>query len=164
MHRRYAEVFEPPENIENLVPHVRWKRFGRWSSFTGRGYGFRSEQDGDIRREIYFLPGAAPDSVIALIETGSGHFLMTLDIDHDGRTDLVFDGHEAVLGEGPSCAVDRAPDGRRAQWLFAPAGTDPRIRASFLLYRDGDFFLFLLDANGDGKGDLGRGRYVETKR
>lgn len=144
MHRRYNGAFEPPKDIEQLLP-FKWDSVGR--SF---GFGPYAEiNDYDSAREI-------PRDHHLVIEKGEGHFLLTVDLDLDGRPELAYDGNDAEIASGIDYVVDRDRDGRRAQWLIPVGRSDPREQAQVMLYRDGEFFIVLVDFNGDGIGDCGR--------
>jgi beta-lactamase regulating signal transducer with metallopeptidase domain len=153
MHRRYDAVFRPPDNIEPLIPYKRWSHLGVYSSFT---QWVKSLQKPPNETD-YYIPGQLPDSVVASeVRSPDGGSTLTIDLNLDGHPDLVFDGHAVRIGSGVAVAEDHAPDGKRSQWLLALPGVDPRHQARVMLYRDGDFYLELIDFDGDGKGNYGR--------
>ncbi len=156
MYRRYSSVFGPPDNVEELIPPFRWRRAGCGFSFSLGNGATRSLKQGAVRETTTTGRGSRPDSAYVVVRNAAGVFSLTLDLDLDGRPDLEFDGRTARVTDRVSATIDRAPDGRRAQWLLAMPGENPRRAARFMLYRDGDFYLFLLDSDGDGKGDFGR--------
>jgi hypothetical protein len=84
-----------------------------------------------------------------------------VDLDLDGVPELTYDGKEADVAGGLAIAVDRADDGRRVQWLVAPAGVDPRDRAQVWLYRDCRRFWITVDTDGDGKSNCHWGGCIE---
>jgi beta-lactamase regulating signal transducer with metallopeptidase domain len=151
MHRRYEEVFVPPANIEQLLP-FKWEKASRSLAFGG--YGFTQSDGGS--RSTYSGSGVAAEMQHLLIEKGEGHFALTIDLDLDGNPELTYDGHQARIADGVVHVVDRGPKGRRAQWLIPVDNADPREEARVILYRDGEFFLVLVDTDGDGYGDCGR--------
>ena len=133
MRRRYREAFRPPRNVEDLLP-FDWDNIGRSFGFgDGGGAGMPMN-----------------------IEQDEGGFSLTIDVDRDGQNELTYNGRSTSISENMSQVVDRDPEGRRVQWLLAPLGVDPRERAQVMLYHDGEFYLVLVDADGDGIGDCGR--------
>ncbi len=154
MYRRYNRLW--PTGQCRGAGFRRFAGEGAGCSFSfslGNG-STRSLKQGGVRETIYYRPGSRPDSAYVVVRNAAGAFSLTLDLDLDGRPDLEFDGRTAQVAHRFVATIDRASDGRRAQWLLAMPGEDPRRAARFMLYRDGDFYLFLLDSDGDGKGDF----------
>jgi hypothetical protein len=170
MHARYDEAFRPPANADALcdmdfppvateAPPARaaaWSELGAFFAFNRDGVS--SLGYGDERR---FIPGPPPSDGAGsrpfAVANASAPAPLVIDLDRDGTAELTFDGREAVVAPGLASVVDRAPDGRRAQWLIATAGADPRAQARIWLYRDGPLFFWLLDTDGDGRGNCGTG-------
>jgi hypothetical protein len=144
IHKRHAEVFLPPGNIEDLVPYIWWSRLGPWQDGQDR--------PARVKRAQEIGAPDAVDSTHVYRRAPPAPFLIRVDLDLDGTAELTFDG-QSVDTHGGAVAVDRADDGRREQWLVAPAGVDPRQRSAIFFYRDGDYYILLVDVDGDGEGE-----------
>ncbi len=164
MHRRYNAVFTPPENIEDLcntenacrkMKRRSWSEMGTSFSFNGDGVGSRSESEGSAGKTAFYASKERERVYVHLTVPPEPH-AMSADLDLDGEPDLVYDGKEARIEGDFALAFDEGPEGRRQQWLLASQGANPREKAQFMLYRDGDFFLWLFDSDGDGFGNCGR--------
>jgi hypothetical protein len=170
MHARYDEAFRPPANADALSdmdfspvaaegPRVHpgaWNKLGGFFVFNRDGVSSLVRLD-----ERTFVLGPIPrdgsEPRPLAVAKASAPAPLVIDLDRDGTPELTFDGRDAVIAPGLVSAVDRAPDGRRAQWLVSGPGADPRAQARIWLYRDGRFFFWLLDTDGDGRGNCGTG-------
>jgi len=160
-HRRYDEVFHPMANADAMadmdvspagapaVSTSAWNELPPFYAFNRDGVS--STGDGS---ETRYYPGRERESrPFAIARTSA----LTIDLDRDGTPELSFDGREATIAPGLTAAIDRAPDGRRAQWLVSPLGVEPRAQARIWLYHDGALCVWLLDTDGDGRGNCGSG-------
>lgn len=154
-HARYAEHFTPPANVDSLFGGCRsalpFRRFSVTSSAFG---GMWSDEE----RGVYGVSERGAHGHLTILH--EGHPRVSVDLDLDGEAEITYDGDEPDISESLTVAVDRAPDGRRAQWLIAAAGADPRRAPHVWLYRDGAAFFALVDADGDGHGACARGTVV----
>lgn len=155
--RRYAEVFQPPANVDSLYRAAFSGRakpaFPYQFAFARGGHGCSMSQWGHLcvfgqQRRL-----SAP-AYLRFDPYGSPY--VTVDLDRDGTNELTFDGERASVLPGLAQIVDRAPDGRRVQWLVGSAGSDPRAAPRIWLYMDGPFVAVVIDIDGDGRGDAGR--------
>jgi hypothetical protein len=94
---------------------------------------------------------------VVLEERGGMLQMLTVDLDLDGHPELQVQGDAVTVAHGLSRRIDRSPDARRTQWLISEPGADPREKVRVWLYRDGGLYFLLVDTDGDGRGDCGRG-------
>ncbi|MEZ4651526.1 MAG: M56 family metallopeptidase [Candidatus Eisenbacteria bacterium] len=148
-YRRYTEAVTTPSNIDSL-----YRIPGPWNE-TGPGFAF-----GAMRGDgTYWGEPATEDNPQFRRETSP--FRIELDLDANGQSDLVYDGVSMTdLNGALNVRVEHDPDGLRSQWLVADAGVDPTVAPYFLFYRDGPYWMFLLDSDRDGIGNCGRSYYI----
>jgi len=154
--KRYGEFFTPPGNADSM--YWAWKD-GLGATFSGKGavaWGDSPDSVTSVQRfgprvdgPAYLVTTQRPDSVRIVV-----------DFNLDGVPEIIFDGKEATIAAGLTSAVDRAPDGRRVQWLIAPPGGDPRRQAAVWIYRDGRLYGIIVDTDGDGAGNCGQGSFL----
>lgn len=152
--KRYVEVFTPPANADSMVPTSDWRQgFG---SFNGPGVALRGDAGHSNRWVMRFRPPTTPDGGASYLVVDLGPPLSSaIDFDLDGKPEVTFDGREATIASGFPFAVDRAPDGRRVQWLVGRPGVDPRQKVAAWIVKDGPMFEIAVDTDGDGKGNCG---------
>jgi hypothetical protein len=152
--RRYSQVFTPPANADSMAPVSGWREgFG---TFNGPGVVLRGDEADSNRFVIRLRPPATPDGGPSYLVVDMGPPLASaVDLDLDGKPEVTFNGREAAIMPGLPVAVDRASDGRRAQWLIGRPGVDPRQQVAVWIIKDGPMFGIAVDTDGDGKGNCG---------
>lgn len=157
--RRYRQAFDAPENLEDLVPHVRWRQFGAPSSFNHECRFTNKEKWVGGGGEVFFALAdtVVPPRQVYLRILGP---LVIGDIDADGAPEFEVNGSDVRTNVHWPTVHDHDRDRRREQWLIARPGDDPRQRCSAFVYRDGPLWVFLLDIDGDGEGEVGRSLFV----
>ncbi len=174
LHSRYEEVFRAPENGEELCGSIGWKNaffMNQYnkdgvSSVGGPGSNFYPSLEldyGNLSQHEVVEKYEATDWFVR-IDRDTDPFLQ-IDIEPDGIVDLSFDGDEVASGPKSNGDLwhiekDESEDGTRMQWLIGPAGNDLRAAPRIWIYRDGPIFAFLMDTDGDGRGNLGRGACI----
>jgi beta-lactamase regulating signal transducer with metallopeptidase domain len=155
--RRYLEAFRPPANVDSLYGSVFSGRakpvFPYQFGFARGGHGCSMSQRGHLC--VFGRQRKATDPVYLRFDPYGSPYV-TVDLDRDEIYELTFDGERATIRPDLAQIEDRAPDGRRVQWLVAPVGSDPRVEPRIWLYKDGPFVAVVIDIDGDGRGDAGR--------
>jgi hypothetical protein len=115
---RYLAVFRPPAPVESyFAPGMSWEE---WAAFGG--------VHGSDAGEQY------DDSLLVISDSAA---TVTVDLDRDRNPEMIYRGEVPYFNSAMTVVHDDAGDGRRQQWLAAPAGADPRSAAAIWLYRDG---------------------------
>jgi hypothetical protein len=163
-HRRYEEVFASPKNADALT-FSTWHETALWSGFNRDGVlSVGTKIDGvpvvryapwDGSSDALRRAGDSPDLPSYILVTRGDVPRTTVDLDLDGRPELVFSGSSPEVREGLEVVCDDAADGRRTQWLIGPAGSNPRDTAWIWIYRDGCIHMIFVDTDGDGRGNCG---------
>ena len=178
LHFRYEDVFQAPGNADVMCGSLGWQGAFYPSSFNIDGVGSSTEEsmmtyykaieldlgDSDEFNMERYRERVMDAPWFVQIDPQADPFLQ-VDIEPDGIVDLRFDGDEVSSGPGGSSdpwlmETDESADGTRKQWLIGPAGTDLRSAPRIWIYRDGPIFAFLMDTDGDGRGNLGRGACI----
>jgi hypothetical protein len=157
INHRYREYFTPPANGDSLYR----SRLGRSASpifayqfaFSRGVLGCSMSMRDHLC--VFGRQRKPSDPVYLRFDPFESPFI-TVDLDRDGVPELAFDGNRAEIRPDLARIEDRAPDGRRRQWLLGPGGSDPRVQSQIWMYKDGPFVAVVIDIDGDGRGDAGR--------
>ncbi len=157
INHRYRDYFTPPANGDSLYR----SRLGRWArpifayqfAFSRGARGCSMSMRDHLC--VFGRQRKPSDPVYLRFDPFESPFI-TVDLDRDGVPELAFDGNRAEIRPDLARIEDRAPDGRRLQWLLGPGGSDPRIQPQIWMYKDGPFVAVVIDIDGDGSGDAGR--------
>ncbi len=144
-----------------MAPVSDWR--GGFGTFNGPGVALRGDEADSSRLIVRFRPPSTPDGGPSYLVVDVGPPLSSaVDLDLDGKPEVTFDGQEATIVSGFPVAVDRAPDGRRVQWLVGLPGVDPRQQVAVWIIKDGPMFGIAVDTDGDGKGNCGDQRCMNN--
>ncbi len=173
LHSRYDEVFQAPANADSLGGPFGWSGAFFLSMYSkedvtyigtigDRFYPHVNDYN-DVPIESRHLEYET-DHWFVCIDEEQNPFLQ-IDIEPDGVVDMSFDGEEVSAGSGGTGEIwviehDESQDLTRKQWLMGPAGSDVRKAPRIWIYKDGPIFSILMDTDGDGRGDLGRGENI----
>ena len=154
--RRYEDSFDLPANADSMG-------FFPWPdglATFGGCWGVEDDAGADSTLfRLHLCPSSEREGSCHVVLEESGGMLQALavDLDLDGHPEFQVKGDAVTVAEGLSRTIDRSPDARRTQWLISDPGVDPREKVRVWFYRDGGLYFVLVDSDGDGRGDCGRG-------
>jgi hypothetical protein len=145
-HRRYSEVFSPPDSmIARFPPESPWESLPL--SATVLGGSDDAWSDGRVQA---FGDARMGTGARMLVGRGESRAI-TIDLDGDGTPEVSGPVAALEIAEGLDCVTEVSADDSRRQWLIGAPGADLRCDPEIWVYCDGPVVFITLAPRAAGE-------------